>query len=163
MLMTTVSNKTINKKSISCSSCRKLDHIFIRLGLAPPTPPSLLRRPVRTCMGTLPRWEPMWQYPFSSTCQRSLMAWVTEYCHIGSQRGRVPMQMRVGRPDSDGDVGGAGPSRMKIWSSPGHISCYRDKNVHSKLYSITHVATKVYVILRSFVVLTWMSDTSELV
>ena len=37
------------------------------------------------------------------------------------------------------------------------------KHVHSKLCSITHVATKVHVILWSFVVLTWMRDTIELV
>jgi hypothetical protein len=35
--------------------------------------------------------------------------------------------------------------------------------LHSKLCSITHVATKLHVILRSFVVLTWMRDTIELV
>ena len=35
--------------------------------------------------------------------------------------------------------------------------------LHSKLYSITPVATKVHVILRSFVVLTRMRDTIELV
>ena len=29
--------------------------------------------------------------------------------------------------------------------------------LHSKIYSITLVATKVHVILQSFVVLTWMS------
>jgi hypothetical protein len=35
--------------------------------------------------------------------------------------------------------------------------------VHSKLRSITPVvATKVHMILRSFVVLTWMRDTNEL-
>ena len=39
-----------------------------------------------------------------STCTFVILTW---YCHIGSQRGRVPMQVRVGRPDS-GDVGGAG-------------------------------------------------------
>ena len=37
------------------------------------------------------------------------------------------------------------------------------KDIHPKLHSITHVATKVHVILRSFVVLTWMCDTIELV
>ena len=37
-----------------------LDHIFIRLGPAPPTPPSLSSLPTCTCVGTLPRWEPMW-------------------------------------------------------------------------------------------------------
>ena len=40
-----------------------LDLIFIRLGPTPPTPPSLPGLPARICMGTLPRWEPMWQYP----------------------------------------------------------------------------------------------------
>jgi hypothetical protein len=35
--------------------------------------------------------------------------------------------------------------------------------IHSKLCNITHVATKVYVILRNFLVLTWMHDTIELV
>ena len=35
--------------------------------------------------------------------------------------------------------------------------------IHSKLRSIAHVATKVHVILRSFVVLTWMHDTIDVV
>jgi hypothetical protein len=35
--------------------------------------------------------------------------------------------------------------------------------VHSKLCSITHVATKLHMVLRSFVVLAWMCDTIELV
>ena len=35
--------------------------------------------------------------------------------------------------------------------------------VHSKLRSITHVATKMYMTLRSFVMLTWMRGTIELV
>jgi hypothetical protein len=33
--------------------------------------------------------------------------------------------------------------------------------IHSKLYSITHVATKVHGILQSFIMLTWMRDTIE--
>jgi hypothetical protein len=41
------------------------------------------------------------------------------------------------------------------------ISVHDD--VHCKLCSITPVATKVHVILRSFVVLTWMHDTIDLV
>ena len=36
------------------------------------------------------------------------------------------------------------------------------KYIHSKLHSMTPVATKVHMILRSFVVLTWMRNTSEL-
>jgi hypothetical protein len=35
--------------------------------------------------------------------------------------------------------------------------------IQSKLHSITHVVTEVHVILRSFVVLTWMCDAIELV
>ena len=103
-----------------------------------PTPPSLHGCPVRTCMGTLSCWEPMWQYPIkitniqvdiaqvdwwsSFTCQRSLMAYVTGYFHIGSQRGRVPTQVRAGSPHSERAMGGAGPNRMKMWSSPRHTS-----------------------------------------
>jgi hypothetical protein len=43
----------------------RLDHIFIQLGPALPTPPSLPglpKLPAHTCMGTFPRWEPMRQY-----------------------------------------------------------------------------------------------------
>ena len=35
--------------------------------------------------------------------------------------------------------------------------------LHFKLRSVTYVATKVHVILQSFVVLTWMRDTIDLV
>ena len=35
--------------------------------------------------------------------------------------------------------------------------------LHSKLRSITHVATKMHETLRSFEVLAWMRDTIELV
>ena len=40
-------------------------------------------------------------------------------CPIGSQRGGVPTQVRAGRPDCEGGVGGAGPSRMIMRSSLG--------------------------------------------
>ena len=39
-----------------------LDHIFIRLGPAPLTPPSLPSLPAHTCVETLSCWEPMGQY-----------------------------------------------------------------------------------------------------
>ena len=42
-------------------------------------------------------------------------------------------------------------------------TCSRVPLVHSKLRSITHLAIKVHVKLRSFIVLTWMHDTIELV
>ena len=41
------------------------------------------------------------------------------YCHIGSQRRRLPMHVQAGWPGSEGGVGGAGPNRMKMWYSPG--------------------------------------------
>jgi hypothetical protein len=41
--------------------CSGLNHICVRLGPTPPTAPSLPGLPVHTCVGTLPRWEPMWQ------------------------------------------------------------------------------------------------------
>ena len=47
--------------------CPRLDHIFIQLGPTPPTPFSLRSLPARTCVGTPPRWEPMWQYPVKIT------------------------------------------------------------------------------------------------
>ena len=39
-----------------------LNHICVRPCPTPPTPLSVPGRLACTCMGTLPRWEPMWQY-----------------------------------------------------------------------------------------------------
>lgn len=36
-----------------------LDHIFTKLGSSPPKPPLLPGLRARTCVGTLPRWEPI--------------------------------------------------------------------------------------------------------
>jgi hypothetical protein len=111
-----------------------LDQIFIRLGSAPPMPPSLPGLHAHTCVGTLPRWEPMRQYLVKITSiqvditfiilklidgvpshvKDAQWLYVTEYCHIGSQRGRIPTQMQAERLSSEGDVGGAGPSQMKM-------------------------------------------------
>ena len=47
-----------------------LDHIFIRLGPAPPAPPASSSLPslyVRICVGALPCWESMWQFPVRIT------------------------------------------------------------------------------------------------
>ena len=52
------SNNTLNH-----SVCPGLDHIVIRLGPAPPAPPSLPGLLAHTYVGTHPRWEPMCQYP----------------------------------------------------------------------------------------------------
>ena len=42
-----------------CTECRGLDHIFIQLEPAPHTPPSQRGLLAHTCVGTLPRWEPI--------------------------------------------------------------------------------------------------------
>ena len=61
------------------------------------------------------------------------------------------------------------PSHMKRLCLGNNRLMARDEGkriswrIHSKLRSITHVATKVHVILRSFVMLTWIRDTIELV
>ena len=47
----------------------------------------------------------------------------------------------------------------EVWVHTNHLSLYQ----HSKLRSITRVATKVHVILQNFVVITWMRDIVELV
>ena len=39
---------------------------------------------------------------------------MTGYCHIGSQRERVPTQVWVGRLGSEGGVGGAGPTECDL-------------------------------------------------
>jgi hypothetical protein len=47
--------------------------------------------------------------------QRTLICvFLTGYCHIGFQRGRVPTQVRAGRLDNEGGVRGAWPNRMKM-------------------------------------------------
>jgi hypothetical protein len=60
----------------------------------------------------------------SLTYQRSLVAYVTVHCHIGSQQGKYPIQVRTRRPESEGGVGGAGPNQVKMWSSPGQNNIY---------------------------------------
>ena len=42
---------------------------------------------------------------------RDLSEWVLSH---GSQRGRVPIQMRAGRSSTEGSVGGVGPNWMKM-------------------------------------------------
>ena len=114
-----------------------LDHIYIQLGPAPPTTLSLPNLLAHTCVGMFPHWEPMWTRPnqnskYSSwhhfdysqlnwwssfTCQRSSMAWVTGYCHVGSQRESILTQERTGWPDNERGVGEAEPNWTNMWSS----------------------------------------------
>ena len=35
------------------------------------------------------------------------------------RQGRVPTQVRVGKPDIEGGEGGVGPNQIKMWSSLG--------------------------------------------
>ena len=119
-----------------------LNHICVWLGPAPPTAPSLSGLPARTCVGSLPRGELMWQYPvtyaikcpntqaikllwhvkivsINSRIIKVMLTWIfvilTGYYHISSQWGRVPMHVRARIPDNEGGVGGVGPSRIKMW------------------------------------------------
>ena len=48
-----------NPNHIHTRQCPRLDHIFIRLGPAPPTPLSLTGLLARTYVGTLSCWELM--------------------------------------------------------------------------------------------------------
>ena len=50
-----------------------------------------------------------------------------------------------------------------VWAHTNIVILQGLLDIHFKLHIITPVATKVHVILRSFVVLTWMRDTIELV
>ena len=114
-----------------------LDHFFIQMGPIPPTPPLVPGLPAHTCVGTLPRWEPMWQYSVKITNiqvditfiipklinvvpshKKELNGLSDHVLSLGSQQGRILMQMRVGGLGSEGGVGGAEPNRMKMWSSP---------------------------------------------
>ena len=123
------------------SMCPRLNHIFVKLGPAPPTPSSLSNLPVRTCVGTLSCWEPMWQYPITWAIKRhghlshwTLLAyegtpsiylgiinmmstWIsiilTEYCHIG----RVPRQVQARRSCNERGMGRAGPIRFSLGPS----------------------------------------------
>jgi hypothetical protein len=142
-----------------------LDRIFVQLAPAPPTPSPLLGLLAHTCVGTLPCWEPMWQYPVKIIniqvditliipklidrvpwhTKRNLLALMTRYCHIGSQWGRGPTHVRAGQPCSGGDVGRAGPNRMKMWSSPGQamgvkliLDSSQTQEKHLFMYSGAH-------------------------
>jgi len=59
---------------------------------------------------------------------------LTGYCHIGSQRVRVPTHIQAGRPNNEGGVGGVAPSQMKMWSSPEPITKVDDANVDTSNY-----------------------------
>ena len=63
------------------------------------------------------------------------MAYVTRYCHIGSQRGKVPTQVRAGRPGSEWGMGGRGLAEWRcdlvrgitlslVWKERRHYNNY---------------------------------------
>ena len=41
------------------------------------------------------------------------MAQVARYCHIGSQHGKVPMQVWAGWPGNEGGMGGVRPNNVQ--------------------------------------------------
>ena len=109
---------------------------------------------------------------------------LTGYYHIGSQRGKVPMHVRARQPNSEGGVGGAGPSWMKMWSCPGPkvvectiltiehrmgeqiVSKYQillsmyNLSVQSWIYIWPHTAQNTYVWLRQVIesLSNWMNE-----
>ena len=46
------------------------------------------------------------------------MTQVTMYCHLGSQQGRVPMQVQTGRPDNERGVEERDPTEHKCNNQP---------------------------------------------
>ena len=46
---------------------------------------------------------------------------------------------------------------------PSSEACWKIGHVHSNLPNVTHVATKVNMVLKRLVVLTWVHDNGELV
>ena len=48
------------------------------------------------------------------------------YCHIDSQRERIPTHVWTGRLGSEGGAGGTGSSQMKMWSSPRQLEDVTD-------------------------------------
>ena len=116
----------------------RLNHICVRISPVCPTHPSVPSLLARCCVGTLPRWEPMWQYPITKSIKllwhvkelhrinlgimKVMSTWLyviwIGYCHIGSQRGRVPTQVQARRPSIEGGVGQAGPIQTQMWLSP---------------------------------------------
>ena len=49
--------KGLHLFSVGDTTRPKVDHIVIRLGPTPPTPPSLYGPPTRTCVRILPYWR----------------------------------------------------------------------------------------------------------
>ena len=108
--------------------------------------PSLSGLPVRTCVWTFPRWEPMWQYPVKITNMQLDITFVIPkiigavpshakvigYCHIGSQQRKVSTEVRAGRPGSEGGMGEMGPNQMKMWSGPRHLRQVANKHVRGQ-------------------------------
>ena len=121
-----------------CDYHPRLNHIYVRLGPAPPTPPSLHSLLANTYVGTLPHWEPMWQYPVKITNIQVDITFIIPKLIDGvnhmpkelnglSDRvlsrwfpiGKSPTQLQARRPSNEGGVGGAGPSRTRMWFNSG--------------------------------------------
>ena len=107
-----------------------------------------------------------WTPSINLGIKKRILTWVfailTGYCHSGNQRGKLPTQMRAGRPDSEGEVGGAGSSQMKMWSSPGWYEVighaptrelYHVENQCDKIWSLK--PTKLLWHVKDLYQLTW--------
>ena len=68
MLFVSLERKRPSKVDVVMVWALARSHFYsVGLGSAPPMPPSLPGLPAQTCVGTLPRWEPMQQYPVKIT------------------------------------------------------------------------------------------------
>lgn len=120
----------------------RLDHIFVRLGLAPP-PQHLFHCPVfmltpawkiflvgNRCDNTQSKFIYI-RVNFTLTIPKlmdrdpshakwaSWFKWPGIITLVDSHQGRVPTQMWAGGPGREKEVGGMGPNQLKMWSSPG--------------------------------------------
>ena len=98
-------------------------------------PPSLPGLPVRTCVGTLLHWEPIWQYPVKITNIQVDITFIISKLfngvlfHMPKELNGLSDQVlshwfpkgKSFHPDasSEGGMGMTGPNQMKMWSNPG--------------------------------------------
>ena len=98
--------------STVCSSCPHLFENFSPMGSNVATPSHLSHEAPLACEGT-----PSIDLGIMKVVSAWVFANLSGYCHIGSQHGKIPTQMRAWRLGSEGGVGGAAPILMKMWSS----------------------------------------------
>ena len=126
--------------------------LLLQLQILPPFPPSLLLPPN-------PRWDSNSTLQFRS-CPSPLES---NARRTDSQESRVKVGLHWLGFGSNNIPWIDGWPLLLGLKNQAWTQAEASRLPHSKLRSITPVATKVHVILRSFVVLTWMRDISELV